>query len=828
MLGVQNMIYQIRLLSKPLFLYIASMTKHIFSIITVVSLIAAMLSASQEVDYKAARNLERQLRGTVANTTIAPQWSQDKASLCYQVKDQIFEVMAATGQKRTVAFADSLAKLFNNTPPIIHRFRLNNTGEFFCLAGAGNTVKTLLITNNKITSVAKDADPFIIIPQVITPDIRSSRSRAASKIVFINDTAESVDILWIDPSKQREKYASLKPGEAHIQGTYVGHAFIAGDLVFFAEKETAVAYISSKPLPQNESTTTEAAQEWSAAIKQNNLYVKSRDSNKEVQLTNDGSKKWSYSAPFLWSPDRRYLVVSRIKEGTRRTIDLIHSAPSDQLQPKTESILYEKPGDTLDVAMPHLFDLKDAKEILLDQSLYANPFNLLHWQWSADGNRLFFVYNERGHQTLRLLAIDASTGAVKTIIEERSKTFIDYAYKTYVHHLEATDEVIWMSERSGWNHLYLINRSNGQSHSITLGEWVVRDVEHVDADKRQIYFRASGIRPGQDPYYIHYARINFDGTGLVILTEANGTHALQFSYDMQYFTDTWSRVDQPPVHELRRSSDGKLIVELGRAEIQQLLKVHPHLPEPFVAKARDGATDIYGVIYRPTYFDPKLSYPVLESIYAGPHGYNVPKGFTPFRNEQMLAELGFIVVMIDGMGTNWRSKSFHDICWKNLKDAGFPDRIVWIKAAGSKYPWMDLARVGIVGGSAGGQNAMRAVIDHADFYKAAAADCGCHDNRMDKIWWNEAWMGWPVDESYAKNSNAVDAHRLNGKLLLTVGLLDSNVDPSSTWQVVDALIKADKDFELIAFPNSGHSAAGTPYGMRKTQEFFVRHLIERK
>ena len=203
----------------------------------------------------------------------------------------------------------------------------------------------------------------------------------------------------------------------------------------------------------------------------------------------------------------------------------------------------------------------------------------------------------------------------------------------------------------------------------------------------------------------------------------------------------------------------------------------------------------------------------------------MPKGFQSFHDSQRLAELGFIVVQIDGMGTNWRSKKFHDVCWKNLKDSGFPDRIAWIKAAARKYPYMDLSRVGIYGGSAGGQSAMRAVIDHADFYKAAAADCGCHDNRMDKIWWNEAWMGWPVDESYAQSSNVDDAHKLGGKLLLTIGMLDHNVDPSSTMQVVDALIKADKDFEFIAFPSGDHGVGESPYGKRRRENFFIRHLL---
>jgi dipeptidyl aminopeptidase/acylaminoacyl peptidase len=250
-------------------------------------------------------------------------------------------------------------------------------------------------------------------------------------------------------------------------------------------------------------------------------------------------------------------------------------------------------------------------------------------------------------------------------------------------------------------------------------------------------------------------------------------------------------------------------------------------PEQFVAKGRDGATDIYGVIYRPTSFDPKKKYPVIEHIYAGPQGSFVPKSFGPVHGPMELAESGFIVVQIDGMGTSNRSKKFHDVCWKNLGDSGLPDRVLWIKAAAAKYPQLDATRVGIYGGSAGGQSAVRALLMYPDFYKAGAADCGCHDNRMDKIWWNELWMGWPVGPHYAEQSNVTQAHRLQGKLLLTFGELDKNVDPASTMQLVNALVKANKDFELLIIPGAGHGAGESAYGKRRRTDFFVRHLLGR-
>jgi dipeptidyl aminopeptidase/acylaminoacyl peptidase len=347
----------------------------------------------------------------------------------------------------------------------------------------------------------------------------------------------------------------------------------------------------------------------------------------------------------------------------------------------------------------------------------------------------------------------------------------------------------------------------------------------VDEQNRQIWFEAGGIRPDQDPYYIHLCRVNFDGSGLVVLTEGDGTHKVEFSPDRRFFLDQWSRVDQPPITELREAREGKLIRELESADWNELLKTGWPPPERFAAKGRDGETDIYGIIIRPSNFDPARKYPVIEKIYAGPHGAFVPKSFGLQAREHALAELGFIVVQIDGMGTSYRSKAFHDVCWKNLGDSGFPDRILWMKAAAAKYPEMDISRVGIYGGSAGGQSALRALLAYGDFYKVAAADCGCHDNRMDKIWWNELWMSWPIGPEYEEQSNVTQAHNLHGKLLLTVAELDRNVDPASTMQVVNALIKADKDFDLLVVPGRGHGVGETPYANRRRMDFFVRHLL---
>jgi dipeptidyl aminopeptidase/acylaminoacyl peptidase len=584
--------------------------------------------------------------------------------------------------------------------------------------------------------------------------------------------------------------------------------------------------VEPTPVDETASQPARAENPWSVVVKDNNLFLRKTNGDDEVQLTKDGTADDSYSARVTWSPDRTKFVSLKTQKGEERKISFVESSPRDQLQPKVHTMTYAKPGDKLAVAKPHLFDTATKKEIPVSDELFPNPWSLDRIRWDRDGKEFTFLYNQRGHQVLRRLAVDAATGKVRAVIDETSKTFVDYAHKNYLHEVDDTGELIWMSERDGWCHLYLIDGKTGQvKNQITKGEWIVRGVERVDDRKRQLWLRVAGIYPEQDPYYIHYARINFDGTGLVKMTEGDGSHSIRYSPDGRFYLDSYSRIDMPGVTELRRTEDGKLICKLEEGDMSALVAAGWQVPERFVAKGRDGKTDIHGVIYRPTNFDAKKRYPVIEQIYAGPQGSFVPKTFRAFHYPQEMAELGFITVQIDGMGTSNRSKAFHDVCAKNLADAGFPDRILWLKAAAAKYPSLDLSRVGVYGGSAGGQNALGALLTHGDFYKVAAADCGCHDNRMDKVWWNELWMSYPIGPHYAAQSNVTMAHKLTGKLLLTVGEMDRNVDPASTMQVVNALIKAGKDFDLIVFPGGGHGSGGGAYGARRRKDFFVKHLL---
>jgi len=670
----------------------------------------------------------------------------------------------------------------------------------------------------------------------------SRRTGESTAISFANQMAEAVDLFWVDPEGQRQAYGRVRPGDTRQQPTYAGHVWLVTDAVgnplgvFEASAEKLEVIVDGqaervaaleKPRPR---ALSDASPDGKCTIQFTNhdVVLVATDSGAITALTHDGTADVPYRGPAVWSPDSQSCVVQSVRTVKPRVVTLVESSPRDQLQPKVQTYDYFKPGDVLQQPRLMLIRMPDKSCGSITSDLFPNFFTedgQLDIRWSPDGREFYFDYNQRGHQLYRIIAVNSTNAAVRVVVEETSRTFVDYSNKTWREWLDQTGELLWMSERDGWNHLWLYDVAKGAvKNQVTRGNWVVRKVVKVDEGKRQVWFLASGLRADEDPYQLHLCRINLDGSGFVQLTQSDGHHSVEFSPDESYFIAKWSRADHPPVHELRRSEDGQLICELERAEAGELLAAGWTMPERFVAKGRDGQTDIHGIIIKPSNFDPAKHYPVVEEVYAGPHGAFAPKEFGRLLRQHTIAELGFIVVQVDGMGTNHRGKKFQDVAWKNLQDAGFPDRIAWLKAAARTRPWMDLQHVGIYGGSAGGQNAMRALLDYPDFYSVAVADCGCHDNRMDKIWWNEQWLGWPVDESYVKSSNVADAAKLRGKLLLFVGELDKNVDPASTMQVVNALEKADKDFDLVVMTGVGHGAAETPYGIRRRQDFFVRHL----
>ncbi len=572
-----------------------------------------------------------------------------------------------------------------------------------------------------------------------------------------------------------------------------------------------------------------------AYIQNFNLFIKpvgSKDPG--VPFSFDGSEGNYYTLRSVaWSPDSKKLAAYHTRPGYDREVMYIESSPADQVQPKHTTIHYQKPGDALDIAYPAMFDVASKKEIEIDHALFPNPFDLSTPVWWKDSRGFTFEYNQRGHQAYTVIEVDAQTGRTRPLIAETTKTFFYYndlgpglsAGRKYRHDVNDGKEIIWASERDGWEHLYLYDGATGQvKNQITKGNWLVRQVDFIDDDKREIWFEAGGIVPGQDPYFTQAYRIHFDGTGLTKLTDADGMHTVTFSKNHKFYVDTWQRVDLAPVTQLRRSSDQKVMLDLDQGDMTALRAAGFKAPEVFVAKGRDGVTDIWGTITRPLDFDPKKKYPVIENIYAGPQGSFVPKTFSPVAPDQALAELGFIVVHIDGMGTSNRSKAFHDVAFKNLGDAGFPDRILWHKAAAAKYPSYDISRVGIFGTSAGGQSSLGGVLFHPEFYKVVVTNSGCHDNRIDKIWWNEQWMSWPVGPEYSASSNVDNAYRLQGKALIVVGEMDTNVDPASSLQVVNALVKAHKHFDMLYIPGQNHGV-GILADEHYRDDFFVHNLL---
>lgn len=564
---------------------------------------------------------------------------------------------------------------------------------------------------------------------------------------------------------------------------------------------------------------------YEAYIKNDNIFVRDKASGRERQLSQDGTLSNYYSSYIQWSPDSRKVLSCRIRPVQKRYVYYVESSPRDQLQPKLHQQEYAKPGDELPFKVPCIFHVETGQRCIPETSLFAHQYSLSYLRWDADSKSVTFEYNERGHKTYRVLELSAEDGKVRTLIEEKEEKYVNYPL-IYRNYLQDGKHILWTSERDNYNHLYLYDRTTGRPvRQITKGRWYVRGVQHVDEQNQWIYFSANGMNPKEDPYLIHYYRIGFDGKGLVELTPDEGMHQAWFSSDYRYLVDVYSKVDTPPVAVLRDARTGRQVMPLEQADISRLEANGWRAPEVFSAKGRDGKTDIWGVIYRPTNFDPSRKYPVVEYIYSGPGGQHVPKSFSSY-NWWMtsLAELGFIVVQVDGMSTSFRSKDFEEVCYKNLKDAGLPDHMAWLQEVARRYPYMDLDRVGIFGSSAGGQEAMSAVLFHPEFYKAAYSACGCHDNRMDKIWWNELWMGYPVDSSYIESSNVEQAHRLERPLMLVVGEMDDNVDPASTMQVVNALIRANKDFELVVVPGAGHTM-GDNFGEHKRYDFFVRHLM---
>ena len=684
------------------------------------SILLLLLSTSaMAADFEQALSLPKRTENLVFRDRIKANWLPDGKSFWYRVQTapkthEFVLIQAATGERKT---AQSLKAL-------------------------GLPEKEALKSSTAKIELRK-----------------TTRTGEESGLKFINQLEADVDLFWINQQGEHQSYGRIRANSEREQHTFEGHVWLitsrTGEHLAIIEAGSLVQtlVIDGKGIskatqePENKERGAKSPDgRWSVMIEREFVLLRNIQANKIARLKIELAARSPLQGKAIWSPDSSAFVISSSEPVPVRKVGFIDSTPKEQLQPRLQEFNYAKPGDALPKPFPLVFRINDSgcEWTRVESDLFPNPFittEFFDYRWSAASDEFYFDYNERGHQLYRILAVNAKTGAVRVVIEETSKTFIDYTHKTWRHWLHDTGELLWMSELDGWCHLYLYDTKTGKvKNQITKGTWPVREVLHVDDAKREITFLASGLRKDEDPYHLHLCRIHFDGTGFQQLTQGDGNHHIEFSPNRDFFTDSSSRADLPPIHELRRSRDGSLVCELEKADASALLATGWTMPERFVAKGRDGQTDIHGILIKPSHFDATKKYPVVEDIYAGPHSAFAPKDFDRQIRMHQLAELGFILVKLDGMGTNHRGKAFHDVCWKNIKDAGFPDRKLWIKAAAQTRPWMDLTRVGIYGGSAGGQNAMRALLDHHDFYHVAVADCGCanscgvHQHRHATAW----------------------------------------------------------------------------------------------
>jgi dipeptidyl-peptidase 4 len=588
-------------------------------------------------------------------------------------------------------------------------------------------------------------------------------------------------------------------------------------------------------------------------IRDFNLWVRDVATGQETQLTKDGVKDLGYATDnagwstsdrpvLLWSPDSRKIATFRQDQ---RGVGEMYLVDTRVGHPNLRAWKYPLPGDeVVTTIQPVMIDLDGPRVLRLQMPPDQHRSSLCddvacrggEWadaQWSADGSSLALVSTSRDHKREQLRVADAATGAVRDVLEESVATFFESGNgRVNWCYLPASKEVIWFSERDNWGHLYLYDLRTGRlKNQITRGEWNVTQVLGVDEAKRLVYFLGVGREKGRDPYFAHFYRAGFDGTGLTLLTPEDANHDVSLSPSGKFFVDIYSTPVTPPVTILR-DLDGKQIAVLERADITSLVAAGWKPPIPFTVKARDGATDLYGLMYRPTGFDPSRKYPIVNHIYPGPQTGSVGRrSFAASRGDaQALAELGFVVVEIDGMGTPWRSKEFHDAYFGDMSDNTLPDQVAGMKQLAQRYPWIDLDRAGIYGHSGGGYAAADAMFRYPDFFKVGISEAGNHDNRDYEDDWAEKWIGLlerkpDGTSNYDSQANQSLARNLKGHLLLAHGTMDNNVPPYNTLLVVDELIKANKDFDLLLLPNRGHGFGNEPYMVRRRWDYFVRNLL---
>ena len=618
--------------------------------------------------------------------------------------------------------------------------------------------------------------------------------------------------------------------------------------------EAADSGSAARSAPRNSSVSPDGR--WAVFIREHNLWAQDLTSGQETRLTSDGVEDFGYATDnagwthsdrpvVTWSPDSRQIATFQ-HDG--RGVRDMHLVSTNVGSPRLSSWKYPLPGDSVVFRIsrviinqgpdgrPRVVRLQmppDAHRSTVSDHIACGGA-ICDAQWYPDGSHLAFISSSRDHKSAWLRIASAQTGEVRTVLEEHSETQIGDASLTenLWRVLPASNELIWWSQRDNWIHLYLYDLTTGRlKNRITTGEGNVNEIVRIDERARMIYFLGAGKEQGRDPYFQHLYRIRFDGRRETLLTPENANHVISLSPDGKYFVDTYSTPDTPPVTVLR-DMNGKVRQTLERADVSRLLATGWKPPTPIRMKGRDGSTDIYGLLYTPSTLDSTKKYPIINRIYPGPQAGSVgTRSFSPARSDnQAIAELGFVVVEIDGMGTPGRSKEFHDAYYGDMGDNTLPDQIAGMKQLAERYPFIDIDKVGIWGHSGGGFATAAAMFRHPDFFDVGVSQSGNHDNRNYEDDWGERYQGLleangPSD-NYADEANQMHAERLQGKLLLAHGAMDDNVPPYNTTLVVDALIKAGKDFDLIMFPHARHGyGPDNNYMVRRRWDYFVRHLL---
>lgn len=580
---------------------------------------------------------------------------------------------------------------------------------------------------------------------------------------------------------------------------------------------------------------------WIAYTKDYNLFIKSTETDEEFQLSTKGEKGYEYASWYGWydkmegekgerpkrffvdwSEDSKWIGTSIVDTRNAEKMYLLDWSIDSLYKPKLLSYYRGSPGDTTMVKITPVFYNVDSKKEIKTSLPTATHINGSSVQFLEKSGVIVTSTPERGYLKETIKMIDLNNGSERTLIDEISDTGIDnFEYRV----LEEKQKIIFLSERSGWRQIHILDLRTNQTKQLTTGNYYINNIDYIDEDNETIYFLGSGKEKGNNPYHQQLYKVNFKGKE-TLLTSENAHHQISFSEDGKYFVDNYSTIIVPTKTVLRESKAGKVISELTSADASYAISKGWNAPEPFSYTAKDGKTALYGAFWKPTNFDASKSYPIIDATYTGPHTQRFPKSYNRGFDNQSLAELGFIVVQLDGLGTSGRSKEFHDHSYKNMGN-NLEDHVLGIKHLAEKHSWIDIDRVGIFGHSAGGFDTGRALLAFPNFYKVGVSSSADHDFRMEKAWWPEMYQGWPIDETYEEVSNITNAKNLKGKLLLTHGGLDDNVNPSATFKLSEALIKADKQFDLLILPSQRHGYTGDyrKYFIKKRWNYFVEHLL---